>query len=236
MQVFEYPEINPLSLNSLPSEEISKFPAFQVVYFVIDQSNNIIYIGATSNLYARWYGHKLRKASNLRVAWLEWKDTKSLLSFETYLINRFKPPFNRIYPNNTANEFSKFLTTENEAIELDTSDFCNWLKNNESFKFVSGIGGTHSYRARKEKGNYWYAIKKVNGKIHKQFIGKSEQVTHSRLLEVAQTILQPPKPRHKADPEVAMHSSGDLAEIWEAIRQLREEINQLSGKQPVYKL
>jgi hypothetical protein len=141
--------------------------------------------------------------------------------------------------DNFASDSDKTLSTEEGTlIELDTPAFLNWLESHDSFRFQSGIAGVNSYRARKEKINYWYAIKKVNGKLHKHFIGKSGEVTHSRLLEVADKIMQPPKPRDIQPVTVTPTQSiqptlisDEIAKIWEAIQELREERRE-PGKSP----
>lgn len=97
--------------------------------------------------------------------------------------------------DNRASDDSQHLeTSEGKLIKLDTPKFLNWLEANNSFRFEAGYGGEDSYRARKEtlsSGEYWYAVKKVNGKLHKKFIGKSGEVTHARLIEVSKLIRQP---------------------------------------------
>lgn len=84
------------------------------------------------------------------------------------------------------------LETDNGSlIKIDSDSWFQWLEENASFKFVAGFGGDDSYRARKEVLGgvvYWYAFKKVNGKLHKRYIGKPREVTHNRLCEVARSI------------------------------------------------
>lgn len=44
---------------------------------------------------------------------------------------------------------------------------------------------------RKEKrgqANHWYAYRRVFGKLYKRYVGQSEQVTESRLLEIAKLM------------------------------------------------
>jgi hypothetical protein len=84
------------------------------------------------------------------------------------------------------------LETDNgNLIKIDSDSWFQWLEENASFKFTAGFGGEDSYRARKEVLGgvvYWYAFKKVNGKLHKRYIGKPHEVTHNRLREVAKSI------------------------------------------------
>lgn len=82
-------------------------------------------------------------------------------------------------------------TDKGSLIKIDSDSWFQWLEENASFKFVAGFGGEDSYRARKEVLGgvvYWYAFKKVNGKLHKRYIGKPHEVTHNRLCEVAKSI------------------------------------------------
>jgi hypothetical protein len=97
--------------------------------------------------------------------------------------NQMQPPY--------ITENSTYLTTENGQISLESPDFTQWLEANGSFRFEAG---ENSYRARKDKlptGIYWYAYKKVSGKLHKRYIGKTEEVNYARLHQVAQGIRQP---------------------------------------------
>ncbi len=131
--------------------------------------------------------------------------------------------------DNSANDQDENLETElGNLIKIDSQAFQDWLEANNSFKFVAGFSGCHSYRARKEalRGvNYWYAVKRVNGVLHKKFIGKSHEVTHSRLCEVANVIMQPPKPRVTA---ASTHESSTPG-LEDRVKQLELIVNQLRG-------
>jgi hypothetical protein len=95
---------------------------------------------------------------------------------------------------------------EGETISLKTRKFTLWLSNpeNRSFRFITGLGGEQSFTARKEtskkgEGDYWYGYRKVEGRLHKRYIGKSEDVTLLRLKEVAVTLDTPATPRQHAE-------------------------------------
>lgn len=102
-------------------------------------------------------------------------------------------------PDNTVLDNDIHLeTSEGKLLKFGSEQLQQWLHNNNSFRFIAGYGGENSYRARKEprKGiDYWYAYKKVDGKVHKQFIAKGEALTHERLIEVSLTIRERPTPR-----------------------------------------
>lgn len=107
-------------------------------------------------------------------------------------------------PKRTSNAYLSLeqycLYDEGERIEPDTGEFTRWLHSNDSFRVEAG---DNSYRARKESYtgiDYWYGVKKVAGKLHKRFIGKTEEVTHERLGAIARNIRQPSA--KSAPPEV----------------------------------
>jgi uncharacterized phage infection (PIP) family protein YhgE len=90
----------------------------------------------------------------------------------------------------------KFEYEPNKLIDVDSPKWFEWLESHHSFRFNAGNGGENSYRARKELNKsqgvyYWYGVKKVDNKLHKKYIGKTNEVTHRRLIEVAEVIRQP---------------------------------------------
>ena len=130
-----------------------------------------------------------------------------------------------------------FETSPGNPIQLDTPKWFNWLADgeNNSFRFNAD---DNSYRARKEYNklqdtHYWYAVKKVSGRLHKKFIGKSEQVTHDRLCEVAKTITVPPKPKqHITDIDNQFdHATHTIntPTLQELVNQIQELTNRLDN-------
>ena len=125
------------------------------------------------------------------------------------------------------------ITDDGREIELDTPAFLDWLEQNGSFRFEAGVRGEDSYRARKEKlsgVDYWYAVKKVSGRLHKKFIGRSNEVTHNRLIEVAQTIRQPPKSKKQLEDThkgTTPTPTGSTHPLESAIAVLSEQITEL---------
>src|SRR5260370_5972791 len=71
---------------------------------------------------------------------------------------------------------------------VGTSSWYSWLETASTFTFRSEHG---SFTARKERaGNkrarsYWRAYRKHNGKLHRAYLGKSEELTLERLKVVA---------------------------------------------------
>lgn len=90
--------VNPLLLPSVSLEERLHLPTIPCIYFVIDSTGVVQYIGKSVNSKARWASHhKLDQVSNLdkpRIAWLEVSDNSLLQSIESALIQWFNPPLN----------------------------------------------------------------------------------------------------------------------------------------------
>jgi len=90
-------EINPLTLPPVPLAERRRLPNCSAVYFAIAGDGEILYVGRTSNLTARWFQHhryvQLKDIDGVRLAWLECP-TELLNEVELALIAWFKPELN----------------------------------------------------------------------------------------------------------------------------------------------
>ncbi|MFM6220507.1 MAG: hypothetical protein ACKPDM_09095, partial [Dolichospermum sp.] len=118
-------------------------------------------------------------------------------------------------------------------IKIDSDSWFQWLGENASFKFTAGFGGEDSYRARKEVLGgvvYWYAFKKVNGKLHKRYIGKPHEVTHNRLCEVAKSI-RDVKVRPAKEDKINNDSNQIVnINLQEIVNQLVNQVQELSNR------
>ncbi|WP_193200978.1 hypothetical protein [Nostoc sp. MG11] len=82
-----------------------------------------------------------------------------------------------------------------EAIDIEVGSFewLEWLEVNSSFRYQSMTEGV-IYTARKEKAKtgkaeYWSAYRRVEGKLHKRYIGKDADLTIEKLDEIAQSLV-----------------------------------------------
>lgn len=87
---------------------------------------------------------------------------------------------------------SKFIYS---LVEVDSDTWFCWLKEPDvrSFHYESDGG---KFTARKEEratstNEYWYAYRKVAGKLRKVYLGAMEELTGDRLEQVAREISQP---------------------------------------------
>jgi predicted ATPase/DNA-binding CsgD family transcriptional regulator len=73
-------------------------------------------------------------------------------------------------------------------IVVDTSDWYNWLQTASTFTFrgEEGLFTAHKERAGNRRGKaYWRAYRKRDGKLHRVYLGQSEELTLERLQSVA---------------------------------------------------
>jgi len=118
-------------------------------------------------------------------------------------------------------------------INEDTQRWLQWLETAQSFRYIPESSDA-PFTARKEKSDYWYAYRKVAGKLHKRYIGKPAELTLERLEEVAALLNEPSQPRpEKVTQELPKSDStkyatnDDIARLWEAIAALRVEVQAL---------
>lgn len=122
---------------------------------------------------------------------------------------------------------------DGEVVAISSQEFEQWLKTpeNRSFRFVAG---NQSFTARKEftkkgTGEYWSGYRKVSGKLHKRYIGKSQDVTLLRLKEVAIALDTPAVPKASAQPLVTQNEyvttlSSDTSVLQAEVERLQTKI------------
>jgi hypothetical protein len=137
----------------------------------------------------------------------------------------------------TVLDSSEYLEVANgKMIELGSTKFFEWLNNpdNRSFRFIASVAGNQSFTARKEtskkgEGDYWYGYRRVEGKLHKRYLGKAEDVTLRRLKEVALALESTPKPRQKATKTDEVTQNISVTNALEIAR-LQAEISRLQNE------
>ena len=84
-----------------------------------------------------------------------------------------------------------------KVIEFESPSGLKWLDTINSFRFEPS-SPTHAYTVRKEPkkgGDYWYGYRKVAGKLHKRYIGKSPELSIARLEDIAEALNIPQQAR-----------------------------------------
>lgn len=70
-------------------------------------------------------------------------------------------------------------------IPLDSPQWNNWLTTHNQFKFKGAAGHFSARREIRHGNDYWYAYRRRSGKLHKAYLGKSEEITPARLEQAA---------------------------------------------------
>jgi chromosome segregation ATPase len=88
-------------------------------------------------------------------------------------------------------------TEDGKVFELDSCKGSAWLELIGSFRYEP-TGANKPYTVRQETkkgGDYWYGYRKVAGKLHKKYIGKSSELSTAKLEEIAEALNTPQQPR-----------------------------------------
>jgi chromosome segregation ATPase len=88
-------------------------------------------------------------------------------------------------------------TEDGKVFELDSPKGVKWVESITSFRYESA-GANKPYTVRQETkkgGDYWYGYRKVAGKLHKKYIGKSSELSTAKLEEIAEALNTPQQPR-----------------------------------------
>jgi hypothetical protein len=119
------------------------------------------------------------------------------------------------------------------VISEDTQRWLQWLESAQSFRYIPESSDA-PFTARKEKSDYWYAYRKMAGKLHKRYIGKPGELTLERLEEVASLLNEPSQPRPEKTPQelpkpelTKYVTNDDITRLWEAITALQVEVQAL---------
>ncbi len=102
-------------------------------------------------------------------------------------------------------EYKIAWSQAHQVYELDHTPFLfpltdeslrSWLKLIDAFHFQAASG--HSLTACKEtkqRGSvYWYAYKRVDGKLHKKYVGDVSKLTLANLEAIARSFVEAPEP------------------------------------------
>ena len=105
-------------------------------------------------------------------------------------------------------------TEGGKVFELDSPKGSAWVESVTSFRYVP-TGANKPYTVRQETkkgGDYWYGYRKVAGKLHKKYMGKSSELSTAKLEEIAEALNTPQQPR--------------VTQVTDAVTQVTEVNNQ----------
>ena len=94
-------------------------------------------------------------------------------------------------------------------LRVGSQQWWEWLadEHTTTFRFSDTVGSFTARRELKRGGWYWYAYRKREGRLHKAYLGKAEELTPERLADVAAmltaTIQQESDAARQSSPESA---------------------------------
>ena len=63
-----------------------------------------------------------------------------------------------------------------------------WLDENHHFSFINDVGKFTARKDRRRNTYYWYAYRKINGKLKNKYLGKSDKLTDQKLYDTAKSF------------------------------------------------
>src|SRR6516225_6975599 len=101
--------------------------------------------------------------------------------------------------------------TSTDTISIGTAAWYRWLEQHHSFTFETP---RTTFTARKEQrpgGRYWYAYRRMRGKLHSFYLGKSEELTPQRLNAAEEVFERAGEALEGGTDQPLRVSSGDTA-------------------------
>src|SRR6266481_8347518 len=111
-------------------------------------------------------------------------------------------PMARATPLVSENILTYHTGLEDHTLRIGSPAWWRWLnaEHTTTFRFENARG---SFTARREQKNgswYWYAYRKKNGKLHKAYLGKSEELTPECMNNIAAILTNREGSHSKGDP------------------------------------
>jgi hypothetical protein len=124
-----------------------------------------------------------------------------------------------------------------QIISVGSNEWLEWLDKHDSFRFVGGPHGELNFTARKHErqaSDFWYAYKKVSGKLKNAYLGKPNNLTIGKLSRVALKLSETPKcgadEMQRFDTQVEDSTTEQLGSNQEANQVNQEVLQQLEDK------
>lgn len=76
------------------------------------------------------------------------------------------------------------------TLPLGTAAWWKWLGCHALFRFEDGGASFTARRERRSGGDYWYAYRRRNGRLHNAYLGRDADLTLERLREVARQLAE----------------------------------------------
>lgn len=85
--------------------------------------------------------------------------------------------------------YDKLSSADHSAsINVGTKAWFNWLEKNSSFHYESMDGKFTACKESRTSGMFWYANRRVNGKLRRCYIGSTKDLSLEKLLAIARKL------------------------------------------------
>lgn len=84
-----------------------------------------------------------------------------------------------------------FLISHKTPIQVGSELWFEWLATATKFSFKYQNGSFMAQCEQRRNNVYWYAYKRLNGKLHKAYLGKTEEVTLEKLQQIGDSLTGP---------------------------------------------
>jgi hypothetical protein len=122
------------------------------------------------------------------------------------------------------------------GVKVGSKNWYQELKTLDSFRYVANSEKPYTVRKevsrKKDKdkyiptdNQYWYAYRKVDGRLHKRYIGQDADLTIERLEEIAAQLNIPPEPRkEKQVTDSSYVTSDEVKRLQQRVEELEAEL------------
>lgn len=119
------------------------------------------------------------------------------------------------------------LKDKGYSVSKDNPKWLEWLDSNNSFRYEPSKTDK-GFTARREKPGYWIGYRRIAGKLHKEYIGKSENITLEVLEEAAKKLDKYSQPKQETATDTSNYVTKDeVTQLREEMQALREEVQAL---------
>lgn len=128
------------------------------------------------------------------------------------------------------------------GVKVGSKNWYQELKNLDSFRYIPNSEKPYTVRkevSRKKNehgyvptdNQYWYAYRKVDGKLRKRYIGQNNDLTTERLEEIASLLNLPPEPRkEKQVTDKKYVTIDELERLQHRVKELEAQLIEASKK------
>jgi LuxR family maltose regulon positive regulatory protein len=79
-----------------------------------------------------------------------------------------------------------YTTDENTTgIRLSEPAWSAWLEDNSAFYYQHSTGSFSARKQAHRRGYFWYAYKRIDGRLYKRYLGERRNITAGKLVEMA---------------------------------------------------